>query len=29
MNFNFPNSFANEGECLRFVVHGDRDEDDH
>ena len=28
MNFNFPRSFANQGDCIRFVEHGDRDDDD-
>lgn len=28
MNFNFPISFANQGECIRFLEHGDRDDDD-
>jgi quercetin dioxygenase-like cupin family protein len=28
MNFNFPRSFVNQGDCIRFVEHGDRDDDD-
>jgi quercetin dioxygenase-like cupin family protein len=27
MNFNFPRSFENQGDCIRFVKRGDRDDD--
>ena len=27
MNFNFPRSFEDQGDCIEFVEHGDRDND--